>query len=178
MKAKAINRAYTINGTPCVTFEITDKSFLDSELLDGREIDLTVKPFRRKRSLNANAYMWTLINEIASVLGSTNDEIYHKELCRYGTFKNTDGAVEVITMRSDIKLQGWLYIHTKPLKTAELNGKIYTHYAIIKGTSEYDTKEMSVMLDGIIEDCKELGIQTMTPEEMERLNGYEVSYSR
>lgn len=175
MKARAVNKAYSYSGVPTVTFEVADKDFLNNDMLDGRDIDLSVKALRKKRSLSANAYMWTLINEIASVLRVSNDEIYHQALCKYGTFRKDDGVTEVVTIRADIALSGWLYTHTKPLKTAMLNGKAYTHYAVIKGSSEYDTREMSALLDGIIDDCKSLGIEVMTPEEIQRLNGYEIN---
>ena len=48
-------------------------------------------------------------------------------------------------------------------------GDSYTGYAMIKGSSEYDTGEMSRFIDGVISECKELGIQTMTPDEIEEL---------
>ena len=172
MRARATQKGFSYTGVPTVTFEVADKEFLNSDMLDGRDLDLTIKPTRKKRSLNANNYMWSLINEIASTLRVSNDEVYHQSLCKYGTFQKTGGVLEVLTVRADIELDGWLYIHTKPIKTAVLNGKLYTHYAVIKGTSEYDTHEMSVMLDGIIDDCKTLGIETLTPEELRRLNGY------
>ena len=92
-------------------------------------------------------------------------------LCDYGTFDTDDGCVQYITIRADAKLTGWLYIHTKPIKTVELEGKKFTHYALIKGSSRYDTKEMSFLLDGVIYEAKELGIEVLTQEELTRLNG-------
>lgn len=169
MKAKAVNKAFSYSGIPTITFEIEDRDFLNNDMLDGRDLDLTIKVFRKKRSLNANAYMWALINQIASVMSISNDEVYHRMLCDYGTYEKTDSGAMFISVRADIKLTGWLYTHTKPIKTVELEGKYFTHYTIIKGSSEYDTKEMSVLLDGVIEEAKELGIETLDNVEIERL---------
>ena len=50
-----------------------------------------------------------------------------------------------------------------------LNGKEYTHYKVYKGSSEFDTKEMSIFIDGIVEECKNVGIETMTPNEIAKM---------
>ena len=173
MKAKAISKARTLSGAPTVTFEFTDRSILNENMLDGREIDLTIRAFRKKRSLNANAYMWALIGQMSAELKVSMDEIYHRMLCDYGTFEREGGCVQYVTIRADATLKGWLYIHTKPIRTVELEGKKFTHYALMKGSSEYDTREMSVLLDGVIFEAKELGIEVMTEEELAKLNGYD-----
>lgn len=177
MKAYARNRFYSLEGKPCITFEVADAEMLNSEILDGRELDLAVKEYRRKRSLSANAYMWALIGEIATAMRISTSEVYHRMLCDYGTLEKTDGVLEIITIKSDIKPQDWLYTHTRPIKTVELDGKMFTHYAVIKGSSRYDTKEMTALLDGVIYEAKELGIETLTPDEIARLKGYEINHT-
>jgi hypothetical protein len=52
---------------------------------------------------------------------------------------------------------------------SELNGKIFVHLAILIGSSQYDSKQMATLIDGIVSECKELGIETMTPQELEGL---------
>lgn len=178
MRAWAENKFYDLQGRPCVTLRVADKLLLNAEILDGRELDLSLKEFRPKRSLNANNYMWALVGKIAEAMRISNDEVYHRMLCDYGTFDTDDGCVQYITIRADAKLTGWLYIHTKPIKTVELEGKKFTHYALIKGSSRYDTKEMSFLLDGVIYEAKELGIEVLTEEELTRLNGYEVHHAK
>lgn len=174
MRAWAENKFYDLNGRPCITLRIGDKSFLNEAILDGRELDLSLKEYREKRSLNANNYMWALIGKIATEMRISNDEVYHKMLCDYGTFDLDDGMTKVVTLRADVKLDGWLFVHTKPIKTVEFKGDMYTHYALIKGSSQYNTREMSHILDGVIYEAKELGIEVLTQEELERLNGYEL----
>ena len=85
-------------------------------------------------------------------------------LRRYGHLYEDDGEYITITIKSTVpveKIDGhWLRIKD--------NGK-YTGYAMIKGSSEYDTAEMSSFIDGIVSECKELGIETMTPDQIEEL---------
>lgn len=173
MRAWAVNKSFDMQNRPLITLRVADRTYLNSEFLDGRELDLSLKEFKPRRSLNANAYMWALIGKIAEAMRISQDEVYHKVLCDYGTFDTDGGVTQILSIRADAKLTGWLYVHTKPIKTVDLEGKKFTHYALIKGSSDYNTKEMSFLLDGVIYEAKELGIEVMTPEELERLNGYD-----
>lgn len=134
------------------------------ELKDCEKLSLEIKKYREKRSLDANAYAWVLITKIAGVLNSSKEEVYEIELKKYGTLAEEDGCPITITVLKKVdmtKIPGhWLKIK---------DNEKYCGYAMIKGSSEYDTKEMSVFIDGIISDCKELGIETMTPDEIERI---------
>ena len=58
--------------------------------------------------------------------------------------------------------------HYAEVGVGYIDGKKFVHYRAIKGTSEYSTKEMSVFLDGIVSECREVGIQTDTPEMIAR----------
>ena len=173
MRAWAVTKSFDMQNRPLITLRVADRTYLNSEFLDGRELDLSLKEFKPRRSLNANAYMWALIGKIAEAMRISQDEVYHKVLCDYGTFDTDGGVTQILSIRADAKLTGWLYIHTKPIKTVDLEGKKFTHYALIKGSSDYNTREMSFLLDGVIYEAKELGIEVMTPEELERLNGYD-----
>ena len=173
MRAWAVTKSFDMHNRPLITLRVADRTYLNSEFLDGRELDLSLKEFKPKRSLNANAYMWALIGKIAEAMRISQDEVYHKVLCDYGTYDTDGGVTQILSIRADAKLTGWLYIHTKPIKTVDLEGKKFTHYALIKGSSDYNTREMSFLLDGVIYEAKELGIEVMTIEELERLNGYD-----
>lgn len=175
MRAWAVTKSFDMQKRPLITLRVADRTYLNNEFLDGRELDLSLKEFKPRRSLNANAYMWALIGKIAEAMRISQDEVYHKVLCDYGTYDTDGGVTQILSIRADAKLTGWLYIHTKPIKTVDLEGKKFTHYALIKGSSDYNTREMSFLLDGVIYEAKELGIEVMPPEELERLNGYDNS---
>ena len=97
MKARAINKGLLLSGAPTITFELdkTDRSFLDNDMLDGRDLDLTVKAFRKKRSLNANAYMWELCGKLAETLdGVTKDDVYREAVRNTGVYKDIELPIE------------------------------------------------------------------------------------
>ena len=78
------------------------------------------------------------------------------------------GQREVISMLSSINPIGY-FKYYKKVGTGVINNKEFTHYAIFKGSSEFDTKEMAIFLDGIIQECENVGIPTLTKNEIERL---------
>ena len=128
------------------------------------ELSVSLKKYRRKRSLDANAYCWALCSRIAEKVGSSKDEIYEQMLQDYGCFYEDDEGYIAVTVKSGVdmsKIGG----HWKFYKD---NGK-FSSYLKIKGSSEYDSAEMSRFIDGIISEAKELGISTETPDEIERM---------
>lgn len=120
-----------------------------------------IKRHREKRSLNANAYAWALITEVANLLRSDKDTIYLEMLKRYG-------QSEIVSILSHIDPKGYFKYYTV-FGAGRVNGKEFTHYKIYKGSSEYDTREMAILIDGIISEAKGLGIETATPEEVSRM---------
>lgn len=128
-----------------------------------REKVYEIKEHKEKRSLNANNYAWKLITEIAERITPTmsKEEVYLKMLIDYG-------QSEMISILSDINIKGYFKYYTEAGRTV-LNNKEFTHYKIYKGTSEYNTKEMSIFIDGVVQEAKNLGIETKTPEQLEKL---------
>ena len=126
-----------------------------------REKLFEVKEHHEKRSLNANAYAWVLITKIADVLRADKEQTYLMLLKRYG-------QSEIVSVLSDIDVSGY-FKYYEPIATATLQGKEFTHYKIFKGTSEYDSREMAIFIDGIVSECKEMDIETIPEAEIERL---------
>ena len=120
-----------------------------------------VKEHKEKRSLNANAYLWVLVTKIADLMRTSKDEVYIEMLKRYG-------QGEMVSVRSDIDVTG-LFKYFEERGTSSLNGKEFRHYMVFRGSSEYDTREMSVLIDGVVSECKDLDIETLTPVELMRL---------
>jgi hypothetical protein len=126
-----------------------------------------IKQRRPKRSNNANAYMWALLTEMAEVLSKespqTPEEIYFEMLKKYG-------QRETISVLSDgAETVERAYPYLEQFGESWLNKKLYYHYHIYIGSSQYDTKEMSRLIDGVVSEARELGIETATPEELSLL---------
>lgn len=120
-----------------------------------------VKEYHPKRSLNANAYAWALIGQIADVLRKSKEEVYFEMLKSYG-------QSEFVSVRSDIDVKGYFKYYEEYGK-GHVEGREFTHYKCYKGSSEMDSREMSILLDGIIQEAKAQGIETITPAEKERM---------
>ena len=114
-----------------------------------------IKEHREKRSLTANAYAWVLIGKIADAMRTSKDEIYLKMLKRYG-------QSELISVLSHVPIGNYIKYYEEAGES-KLNGKDFTHYRVYKGSSEFDSREMSIFIDGVVSEAKELGIQTDTP---------------
>lgn len=132
-----------------------------------REKVFEIKEHRQKRSLTANAYAWCLIGKIADVLNTSKDEVYLEMLKRYG-------QSEVISILSTADVSG-VFKYYEKFGEATLFDDLtqewvyMTEYRVFKGSSEYDSKEMAILIDGIISEAKELEIETLPPHEVERL---------
>lgn len=123
--------------------------------------DVKIDKHREKRSLNANAYLWKLVTEIGNVLNKSKEEVYLQMLIDYG-------QSEMVSILSEIDVKGY-FKYYKLAGTSLLNGKEFNHYKIYKGSSEYDTREMSILLNGVVQEAKNLGIKTKDDIELERL---------
>jgi len=120
-----------------------------------------VKEHREKRSLNANNYAWKLITEIANVMRLSKEEVYIEMLKLYG-------QSEMVSVLADIDVSKYFKYYSE-VGESILNGKKFKHYKVYMGSSEMDTKQMSILIDGIVQEAKQLDIETMTPEQLSRL---------
>ena len=120
-----------------------------------------IKEYKEKRSLSQNAYAWKLITELGDVLRKSKEEVYLQMLKDYG-------QSTIIVVASDINILGYFKYYEK-IKSFMNKDKRFDEYKIYKGSSEYDSKEMSIFIDGIVQECQNVGIETLTPDEIARL---------
>lgn len=132
--------------------------------LYGKDKDkkFEIKEKRKKRTLSQNSYAWELITQIGNVIGKSKEEVYFEMLKAYG-------QVSEISMLSSIDPRGYFKYYELVSKRL-FNNKEFSIYRIYKGSSEFDTKEMTMFIDGIVQECNQLEIETMTPDEIARLN--------
>ena len=151
-----------------VTFTVNEPSVLNevSSLKDIEKLEVEAKKHRKKRSLDANSYCWILCTKLAEVHNTSKDEIYEQMIQKYGyVYEDEDGYV-AITVRAYVdmsKVKGHWKFHKE-----SKDGK-FKSYLMIKGSSEYDSKEMASFIDRIVEEAKEEGIETLPPDEVERM---------
>lgn len=167
MRGRIKDLGFGLQGDLTVTLTLPREHVEDLKALKDCDIDATIKKYREKRSLSQNAYAWTLITKIAQSINPpmNKEEVYVEMLKRYGQ----GGIISVQKDKANDVIRAFDYYI--PKGEGKVNGKEFLHLMVYVGSSQYDTKEMSVFVSGIVEEAKDLGIETMTPDEIARLEG-------
>ena len=151
--------------------EIRDFLVSIDELDLDRDYSVKISENKRKRSLDANSYLWVLLGKIANELSkqtpTKKEDIYRDFVRDYGTY-------EIVPIRKDAVKKwcenwgkngvGWV---CESLGKSKLDG--YENIVCYYGSSTYDTKEMARLINAVVDVCKEMKIETLTPDELERL---------
>ena len=131
-------------------------------LTQCEKLSIEIKKYRKKRSLDANGLLWHCIGEIANVLRADKWDIYLQMLKRYG--KYTYICVKPAVVEA-VKAQ---WRECEEIGKIDINGTEAVQMLCYFGSSTYDTKEFSVLLDGVISEMREIGLQPPPTEEMKR----------
>ena len=128
----------------------------------GKKATLKIEQKKNGRSLNANAYMWVLLGKMAKVLGTSKEDLYRQYIEWYGLyilFSIEDEAVDYHMKDWESRGIGWF---SSFLGSKNGMSEVISYY----GSSTYKTDEMARVLEQVVIDAKELGIETMTPNEL------------
>jgi hypothetical protein len=179
--ANAIRLQYDESGKPELTLTlscskqeaITGVQELKDMLGKGKVLSVELKQHRKGRSLDANAYMWTMCDKLAEKLSTpkspmTKDDVYREAIRKVGQFTILpirNDAVEQWIYNWGAGRTGWV---CENLGDSKLEG--YTNIMSYYGSSVYDSKSMARLIDYVVEECKANGIETLTPQELAALN--------
>lgn len=145
----------------------TEQDISSVEELRDKDLRCDIKKYRNRRSLDANAYFWVLLDKLATVLKIPKDELYR------GYVRNIGGNSETICVQNkavDRLIDGWQHNGTGWVTdTFESKIEDCTNVVLYYGSSTYDTEQMSRLIDSVVQDCKAVGIETMTPQELDNL---------
>lgn len=157
-------------GKPRLTIDLNEKQAAFSafdELKDCEKISIKLSKYREKRSLNSNNYAWQLITQIAQKQGITKEEVYRQHIKEIGVCRQVEideKAADTLIHSWGLQGVGWL---SEKLDYGQHEGFVLIN--LYYGSSTYNKKQMGRFIDNIVQDCEALGIQTKTPEEIERL---------
>jgi hypothetical protein len=152
---------------PTLTLEVNERNdfeMLVDEMRDKDKLSIEVKPYRQRRSLDANAYFWVLCDKLAEQLHKSKTDIYREYIKDIGGVSETvcvkDQAVKRLCEGWSKNGIGW--------QTETFESKIEgcTNVILYYGSSTFSTAQMSALLDLIIQDCHEQGIVTETPNQI------------
>lgn len=163
------------NGTSVhIQFDNKDRAELINmfgTVLPGEEYELSIKKPSKRRSLNANNYHWTLCEQIAKSLKSSKYTVHNQLMIDYGTdWLNKDNKRTYVMMLDDNSYLNMKETHYRPTDvTEDRKGTLYRWFVLLLPSHLMDTRQMSALIDGTIYEAKELGIDTRTPDEIERM---------
>jgi hypothetical protein len=172
---KAIRLAFTAADEPelTITLKMSRKEAqtafqgLQGVLSKGKLLEVTIEKQKRKRSLDSNAYLWIICQKIAEVTGSTKELVYREFIKRVGQFEIIplkNEAVEKWIQNWQSHGIGWV---SEVMGDSKIDG--YTNVISYYGSSCYDQAAMSVLLNEIVSQAKELNIETANPQEIQSL---------
>ena len=127
--------------------------------LQEKEKLFEVKEYKKKRNNNQNSRYWKLINELSLKLRISVEKLHFEML------KNYSQRYEIL-VPADKEIRGIEYYEKKSKIIKD--GKEYIVYHVYTPSHELKTDEFAILLDGLIEECKNQGIETRTPEEIKR----------
>lgn len=144
-------------------------------LRKSEKLVFSVKEYKKKRSLDANAYYWLLVTKLAKVLNLSKPHLHNLLLRRYGQPEIIDGQMVFLVLpdsesgtRKANEAETYHIRPTSQVKTG-VDGKMYRTYVMLRGSSTYNTAEMSELIDGLVSECREQGIETLPEEELKRM---------
>ncbi len=132
---------------------------------DDKAYTITIEKQKRKRSLNANSYMWQLCDQIARKVRTTKEIVYRKNIREVGSFE----VLEMPSAGVGRFMRSWGYNGIGWLAEPIGERKGFTSVMAYYGSSTYTTAEMSRLIEAVVEEAKGLGVETMTPAELEGL---------
>ena len=145
------------------------------ERLKSEKLSIEIKKFHKKRSLTANGYYWALVHKISKITGNSDawtHNTYLRDVHCIERFENGTPVTVTVpdTTEAEIEVMNKTEYHLLPTsQTIEgKNGRL-RHYIMLRGSSSFDSAEFSRLLDFCIQDAKQLGIETITETEKQRL---------
>ena len=165
--ARLLDLSIGLNGRQRLTIELDSDFRSEFDELHDVEVDVKVTKHRVKRSLDANAYAWVLVDKIAQKRRMSKAEVYRNAIREIG------GVSEVVCIQNravktmkDVWTRngiGW--------QVEEMESKIEgcTNLILYKGSSVYDSRQMSALIDSLVQDAKSIGIETRPQWEIDSL---------
>lgn len=172
MRGKIKDLVITRSGEQLLTISTKqDITSLCDELKD-KEIDFELKKHNAKRSLDANAYCWVLCGKLAEALAKENpritkEAVYRRTIQQVGIYQDVEinaEAIKTLSVAWGKQGTGW-FIETVDKAKNDKKSVVRLYY----GSSCYNTAQMSRIIDYLVEDCRDLGIPTETPEEIAKM---------
>lgn len=171
MRGRLVDLAFGLNRKQRITVEVDADFRSKFDKLKDDDLTIEIKKYRKKRSLDANAYFHVLANKIAQAQSLGEDEVKKSLVLEYGALaKDKDGDTVGFKLPSSVDIDT-IYPYAKVFDVREEDGLTFNCYLVYKRTRDLDSKEMFRLIEGTIYVAQDLGIETATPEELAKMRG-------
>lgn len=139
--------------------------------LKGKDVSISLKKYRKHRSKDANAYYWTLVGKLAKHSNLDNIQLHNQLLRRYSEpWTDEDGNLTTWLVPKDTDLDHMETEHFNIMETGVwFENREYIKVCLLLPSHLMNTKQMSRLIDGVVGECKEAGIETIPPDELEHM---------
>ena len=169
MTGKLSGLTFNSDGSQNITVTVNADFTTEYDELKNETISVEIKKYSKRRSLDANAYCWTIIDKIAEKTGERKTDVYRHAI------KEIGGVSTIICVKdiaADSLCRNWSE-HGTGWMTEKTRSKIpgCTNVTLWYGSSVYDSKQMAALIDSVIQEAEQYGISTITEKEKEKLLG-------
>lgn len=142
------------------------KELIDYLITQSDETTFELKEKKEKRTLTQNSYYWSLCNEVSKAVKVPPESVHKDIIINFA-------PSELVVVKSEIDISR-IFKYYQKLRETKINNVDFTVYKLYVGSSKMSKKEFSRLLDGIIQECEQLRIPTLTKNEIEKLNYIEM----
>lgn len=156
---------------PVVSLEVNE-SLESLEEHVGAELVIRISEKKAQRSLDSNAYFHVMCDRLRQKLGISMARCKNQLIARYGQIEKLPNGemIGYTTMAPPEFMLEYETPHTWLIDTRQVKGKTWYSYRIYRGSHTYNVKEMNQLISGTVEECKQMGIETKTPDELARMS--------
>lgn len=167
MKGRLIDLSVSLDGKQRITIELDGDFRSTWDDLHDTDCEVSVKKFRVKRSSEANAYCWVLIDRIAQKMRMSKTAVYRNAI------RDIGGVSDIVSIKKTAvgRLQAEWSSRGIGWQVQDIGSRIpgWTNVILYYGSSSYDTRQMSDLIDSLVQEAQNLGIETKSPEEIQSL---------
>jgi hypothetical protein len=154
-----------------ITFETDQDPTGNIPAMQGKKLSIKAVQYRKKRSLDANAYYWLLIGKLSAALRISTARMHNIMLSRHPHQEVIDGRIVYIELpdtdeAAERAIEAETF-HIRPTSRVLVkDGRAVRDYEMLRGSHTYDTAEMSDLINDLVDECRHQGIETLPPDEL------------
>lgn len=163
MRGKLKDLTFGMDGSQNITVTVKEDFRAQFDQLKDGEISVEIKKYRKRRSLDANAMMWAICSKVADVTGATKEDVYRRNIREVGQYTPLPIKAEAVDDFAAIWAGHGIGWFIDIVDDSKLDG--YKLIFAYHGSSCYDTKQMSQLIDCVVQDAKAVGVEVISERE-------------